>query len=336
MSGLTGASLDRLILAGIVGAAAVSLAVRCHAVPGLAPQGPLAVAVALLALRLGRACLQARRGDLPWGRLLLPGVLFAEGAAALLRPGPAWLWTRAATLAALEGVLLVLAWRVWRQRGAEAEGWPEARLALRLEAFLPPRAARMISVELVVLAGALRFLAGGWRQRPAEGGFSYHRDSSLGAILVALPALILADLLLVEVLLRHGPAWLRWAVHGLDAYGLLWLLGFWSSLRLRPHRVADGQLHLHRGILRQARVPLAGLIHVAPVSSLLEGPERKAFLGGAVPFGARGGAELLLSLDEPVAPLGLFGPGRPVTRLVVAVDDGPAFQAALTAARPSR
>lgn len=329
MAGKTAGTLDRLILAGIVGAAAVSLAARIHTVPGLSPQVPFAVALGLLALRIGRACLEARRGELPWGRLLLPGVLFAEGAAALIHPGPAWLWARAATLAALEGALMVLAWRVWRQRGAEAEGWPEARLARRLELFLPPRAARMISVELVVLAGALRFLAGGWRSRPEGGGFSYHRESSLGAILVALPALVLADLLLVEVLLRHVPVWLRWTIHGLDAYGLLWLLGFWASLRLRPHRVVGGQLQLHRGIARQAHLPMARLISVEPVSSLLEGAERKAFLGGAASFGARGGAELLLTLDEPVVPLGLFGAGRPVTRVVVAVDDGPAFRAAL-------
>lgn len=329
MAKLPAQTVDRLLLAGLgltlATWLAAFMAARLHHIPYLTVRGAMLAFLVLLGLRLGRGVGQVLGGELPWGRLLLPGLIFIEGVEALVHTGPGWLWAKAATVVVLELAILVAAAQVWRHPAQGAGQWPEEQLATRLEGFLAPRLARVLSVELVILAGALRFLAGGWRRQAAAGGFSYHRESTLGALLMALPVMVLADLLLMEVLLRRLSPWIRWTVHGLDLYGLLWVVGFWASLRLRPHRISAGMVHLHRGVVGRATFPLAQVADLVSVPPLLEGEERRAFLGGAAPFGARGGPEVLVKLSEPFTPIGLFGARRPLASAVVAVDDAQAF-----------
>lgn len=326
------ALLDRLLLVLLV--AALALAGLCRLAPalhGLAPAA-LAAAVALLALRLLRGAALARAGRQPWPRLLLPALLLVEGGAGLLWPGARGSALKAATAGVLEVLLLALAWRAWRAGGSGSGGLPEVRLAEHLALFLPPAAARAAALELVLLGSAGALLAG--RSRLPGDGFSYHRESALGAFLPALPLLLPAELLLVEVLLRSTAPWLRWTIHGLDLYGLLWLLGFWHTVRTRPHRLAGDVLHLHTGLLSRLEVPRSALQGELPLPGGMAEGGREALLKGVPRLGLKGGPEVVLALDPPATPWGVLGAGPPAARVRVGVDDPAAFRAALGLARP--
>jgi len=324
--------LDRLLTLGLVLLLAGAALLRSG--HGTASRLIFAGALALLALRLVRNALRARRGDLPWGRLALPGLLLVEGLAALAKLGPNGMVVRAATVLLLEVGLLWLAWRAWRDRRSALvetpeESLPERRLAHRLQSFLGPRASRLIALELVVLGGACQALLGRGRGPVDADSFSYHRESFLGSLLLALPVMAVGDLLLLDLFLRHTTPWIRWGVHALDLYGMLWVLGLWQSMRARPHRLNDEALWVHRGVLGSLWIPRALLGELRPIPVFDDPSEQKAFLGDAAALAVSGGTEFLLDLTEPLRPTGFLGQGRPRSRVRLSVDDPEAFRRAL-------
>ncbi|HEX8109422.1 MAG TPA: hypothetical protein VF516_16945, partial [Kofleriaceae bacterium] len=249
------------------------------------------------------------------------GVWWGDGARA-------WQLARLATAVALELAFVALAIRQLRR--ATGDELAEDRLARPLAQLLPPRAARLISFELVIMTLALRFPFDG--RRPSPPGFTYHRDSPLRLFLPVLPLLGAGDVALLElVLLPHAPGWLRIVVHVLAVYGLLWVVGLWSSLRSRPHVIGDGRAVLHRGVLCRVEVPLAAIASVAPVPVFSDDWKRRAYRKGAIRLDIAGPPALELRLREPVRPVGVLGPGRPGDRLLVSVDDLEGFQRAIAA-----
>ena len=156
-----------------LGSAALVLRLRQPGHPALPTLA--AILLLLLALRLLSMGRDWQTGRLPATRLLLPAVLLAEGLGlAMAGASPAATRVRFATAAGLELLLLVLAARTLRQTRSLPGQWPEDRIAAAFAAFVPPRAARLMALELVMLGSALGFLVGGFRQEAPE-GFSHHR-----------------------------------------------------------------------------------------------------------------------------------------------------------------
>jgi len=285
--------------------------------------------LAFLAARLAMIATRVRRDRLPWTRLLIPAALLVEGCGLLFTqtPGP-WRAAKIATALALElGLLGLVAHRFLRLR-PEPGVLPEDHLAEPLAAFLPPRLARLIALETVLLGSALRFLAGGWR-RPDPPGLSYHRASALAAILPALPLLLLSDLVLLEVMLRTLQPWIRALIHALDLYGILWVLGLWAGFRRRPHRVDGQTVPLHKGLLARLEIQKDRIVSVGTVPAFDDDWARLRFQRAAIPFQIPGAPQLLLELDAPVRAVGLLGPGPAKTRVIVSTDDPEALRKAL-------
>ncbi len=282
-----------------------------------------------LALRLGMLAAAWRRGRLPGTRLLLPAVILVEGLGLAMQPGPRGQLVRTATAVALEIVLFGLALRAWLRRPKAAGGLPEDALIPAFQAFLPPGLARMTALELVLAGGALRFLAGGWRRRDPE-GFGYTGKASLGAVLPILPLLAIGDVLLLEVLTRHSSPWLRFGLHAAGLYGFLWITGLWASMRARPHTVKDGLATFHHGLLGSLTVPVTGIEGVEAMPAFKDDWARLAFLRGVIQLQTPGPAQMLLKLKEPVAPVGLLGPGRARERVLIGVDEPEALRRALS------
>lgn len=283
----------------------------------------------LLAMRIVGLAAAWRKGGLPATRMLIPAVVLAEGLGLTLSGASARaLQVRLGTALALEVLLLVLAVRAWRSTRSRTGLWPEDRLAAAFEAFVPPRAARLMALELVMLGGALRFLLGGFRD-PAPEGFSHHRESALRSFLPILPLLIPGDVLLMKALFSGLPPWARWTLHGSTAYAVLWLVGFYASIKARPHQIQDGEVHLHQGLVKSVAFPAASVQSAAPLPDFDDDWARHAHLKGVSRLVAKGAPLLELALAVPVRVEGLLGPGRPTRRLLVSVDDPAAFRAAL-------
>jgi len=285
--------------------------------------------LALLALRLIALARDWRHSRLPGTRLLLPGVVLVEGLGLVAtRASHLALQLRLGTALVLELLLLALAVKAWRNARPRPGTWPEDRIAAAFEAFVPPRAARLMALELVLVGSALRFLSGGFRD-PAPPGFSHHREAALGSFLPALPLLIPGDFLLLHALFPHLAPWLSWTLHASTVYAVLWLFGFYASLKARPHQVCDGQVQLHQGLMKAVSFPVTRIQSVGALPDFDDDWARHAHLKGVQKLAASGAPVLELTLSEPVQVRGFLGLSRPTTRLAVSVDDPAAFRAAL-------
>jgi hypothetical protein len=303
---------------------AVAATVGLRAIGRESWQSALAVAFAVLGVRVAVMAWGAARRELPWSRLLLPGIILLEGLGLWWR-GAAVLWQlRLGTVVGLELAFVVVAIRELRRTTAGAEPL-EARIARALAALLPPRAARLVAFELVIVGSALRFVIGGWR-RGVPAGFTYHRESALRLLLPILPLLGIGDILFLElVLLPHAATWLRVVVHGLAIYGLIWLVGLYASVRARPHQLVDGRLTLHRGMLRRLTVPVEQIASIDELPSFADDWKKRAYCKGAIRVDVAGPTILELRLRTAARPIGVLGDGAPGTRVLVAVDDPASF-----------
>jgi len=226
------------LLWGLLLALGVALVVVRFRAPGSSALPWLTAALLLvLSLRVLMLFWDWRQARIPGSRLLLPLVILVEGLGLVLS-GASHLALRLplGTPLPLEVRVLAPALRALRTGRPPSGTWPEERIAAAFEAFVPPRAARLMALELVMLGSAVRFLFGGFRS-PAPPGFSLHRETFLRAFLPVLPLLIPVDLFLIHVLFPHMPPWLRWFLHGSTLYSVLWMVGLYATLRQRPHQI---------------------------------------------------------------------------------------------------
>ena len=272
----------------------------------------LVVALALLGARILGMVRQAACGNLPWTRLLLPSIVWVE---AVGLSGHAMWQVRLGTAVLLELAFVVVAIHALRSRARGGEA-SEVRLARAFAALVPPSFAKLAAIEMVIVGSAMRFLFGGWRH-PAPVGFTYHRESGLRTLLPMLPLLGVGDVLLLElVVLPHAALWGRIVIHAVAAYGLIWLVGVYASLRARPHRLVHGQLELHRGVLRERTVDVAMIASIGPLPTFADDWKKRAYVKGAVKFDIAAAHVLEMRLHDG-------------TRLLVGVDDPAAFVAAV-------
>ena len=285
--------------------------------------------LALMALRVVALVRDWRRGRIPGTRILLPALLPVEGLGLVLTQASRLaLQLRLGTALALELLLLILAVRALRNARSLPGTWPEDRIAAAFEAFVPPWAARLMALELVMLGSAFRFLFGGFCEA-APAGFSHHREAALRAILPAVPLMIPGDFLLMKALSTGLAPWLRWLLHGSTVYAVLWLVGLYATLKARPHQIREGCVQLHLGLMKACSFPVALVTSAAPLPEFEDDWARHAYMKGVPKLVAKGNAVLELRLSEPIRVRGLLGPGRPTQRLAVSVDAPSAFLAAL-------
>jgi hypothetical protein len=284
----------------------------------------------LLALRVLALIRDGQRGRIPLTRILLPALILLEGLGLILTStSHLALRLRFGTALALEALLVFLAVRSWRTSRSLPGIWPEDRMAASFEAFVPPQAARLMALELVMLASAIRFLAGGFR-KPAPPGFSLHQETFLRALLPVLPLLIPTDLFLLHALVPHMAPWLRWFLHFSTIYSVLWMVGLYATIRQRPHQVDESTVSLHMGLLGSLQVRRDLILSAAPLPEFEDDWAKRQYMKGMHKLLRTGAPAVELRLAETVTGTGLLGPSsRKLDRVAVSVDNPSAFIAAL-------
>ncbi len=289
-----------------------------------------AILLLLLALRVLTMIRDWRQGRLAGTRIMLPALILVEGLGLILtRTSDLALNLRLGTALVLEVLLLILAVGAWRNTRSLPRAWPEARIAAAFEAFVPPRAARLMALELVMLGSAICFLFGGFR-KPAPPGFSLHRETFLRAFLPVLPLLIPTDLFLIHALFPRMAPWLRWFLHVSTVYSVLWMIGLYATLKQRPHQVDETFVSLHMGLLGSLRLRKDQILSAAPLPEFDDDWTKRDYMQGVHKLVRTGAPAVELRLTEAVVSTGLLGPSsRRCDRVAVSVDDPSAFLAAL-------
>jgi hypothetical protein len=185
----------------------------------------------------------------------------------------------------------------------------------------------MLGYEL----GVLYYALGCWGKRPAGNesmAFSYHRRGSYGAIVAALLMVLPVEMVAVHFGLQTWSRPAAWILTGLELYGVLWLIGDYQAVRLRPLLVDGDALYVRLGLRWTARVPYEQIRRARPRERGEVCTRRSpGYLSAALLVDP----QLILELDESVLARGPYGIRKKVTRVGLAVDDVDRLKAALAA-----
>lgn len=199
------------------------------------------------------------------GKWLLPVLIVLEGV--LVWSGLVDLRAAIAFVVGLEILLLLVASRqiivaIRRYRQSRAAGLDLAAATEDgLVILLPRKIARLITLE-----PALWYCLGIWlvRRRPSNPSqFPYHQRSILGALVIAVMVSAPVEILLFELLIPWP--WLRWLLLITSIYAVLWMLGLYASLVVRPHGLEAETISLQYGVLARARIPYREIRAVSAV-----------------------------------------------------------------------
>lgn len=203
--------------------------------------------------------------------------------------------------------------RAYRQEGGDAPRFEEAFPRAAREALGSLRVVDLFASEVIVLYFALA----AWRRRPAvpEGAVAYtaHRDRAWGGIAFALGMVLVVEIVVVHILVSLWSATLAWVLTALGIYSLLWLVGDFRALVLRPSLLTHDTLRLRIGMRWAADVPLSQVQSIrayTPADSNRPIPRLTVV----------GEPRHVLELAAPVEVRGLFGTRRTAQELAVALD----------------
>ena len=277
--------------------------------------------------------LGVRRGGLPWV-VLLPTFLSGLGLSHLLvgEHEPLALTGLEVVAVAAELTLLVVVFRgvsrAAREIGRDA-GDPLVAVADRVRSTLGHGlAGRLAGAEL----GALWFATAGWlRPVPGHGRaqrFAYGKDT--GAIYAAIIGVALVEVFAVHLLVSRWSEAVAWVLTALSIYSVLWLLGDWRAVRLRPITVHPDRVVLRAGLRWTLEVPRDRIVAVRRRDWRRPFGEEEGDLSLAL----FGDPDVVIELAGPLTAAGPFGIRREGSRIGVSVDDPTALVDSLSRRPP--
>jgi len=188
------------------------------------------------------------------------------------------------------------------------------------------RLATFVSMEVTIVYYSLF----AWRTPDPAGDetITLHKESGWGSILACILTLIVAESIGLHLALQ---LWFRpvvvWSVTALDVYGILWLLGDYHALRLRPTIAGSDTLHVRHGLRWSVDIPLANIASIDPVSREEEWKGKKSVLKLTMFDEPR----YLVRLREPQTANGIAGITKRIEAIAIRPDDDERFRRLLRA-----
>ena len=243
--------------------------------------------------------------------IIRAGFLFPSGSVKMIVAGICEL--------ALIGIAMIYVQQV-RKADRETEVDPVEAIKTAVQTMLPlPVAGNALAAELAILYYA--FFS--WRAKPHvpvnTQAFTDYKKVGQVDLLSVLPIACVLETIPVHLLLQRWNSAAAWAVTGLSAYGLIWLVGLARSFRLRPTLIAQDYLYLRYGLIFQLKVPRSFIAcsRRAVADDALFAVPRKTQPTHYIEFVREVTAE------------GLFGFQRSLTRVALTFDDQLAFERVL-------
>jgi len=187
------------------------------------------------------------------------------------------------------------------------------------------RAARAVAFEIATFYYAVF----GWR-RDAPPGFTVHRRNGWGVVVTVFIFLIGIESVAAHLVVQLWSVKAAWILTALDLYGILWLLGDYQALRLRPTHIERDTLIVNYGLRWRMTIPLSSIEAIEPVRT-----EKAWNRKGVLKVAMLDEPRLLVRLREPQTAFGLAGLTRTIDAVAILADDDAAFETTLRAAMPA-
>jgi hypothetical protein len=167
-----------------------------------------------------------------------------------------------------------------------------------------------------------------WRDRPAVGpgrAFSYHRAGSYGAIVFALLMVSACEIVAMHVAVSFASSAAAWLVTALGLYGVVWILGDYQAVRLRPLMVGADGLVVRLGLRWSVSIPRDAIAAISPAPK----PPRARRAPGHLHAALVAPPQWQVTLREPLLARGPYGITKRVTTVALAADDRAGLRQAL-------
>ncbi|MGF1473879.1 MAG: hypothetical protein ACFB50_19330 [Rubrobacteraceae bacterium] len=211
-----------------------------------------------------------------------------------------------------------------RNRDSGFDGWRALEGGLTI--LLPQLAARLIVSELRTFYCLFKWALRRTRLRKEE--FSYHKRSTLDMLVLMIVLVTPVEVLVIELLLQAflPLIWLRVLVVFLEICFLFWIVGFYASRVVLPHRLGATGLRLHHGIFAEGFIPYTEIQSTKQVRR--KAPEwgdglRTTEDGAYLAIG--GSTNVKLELGTSHVLRGFFRATVPVDTVYLAVDEPKVF-----------
>ncbi len=227
----------------------------------------------------------------------------------------------------LLGVVLARARRVSRVLRAADSADPVEKIRLACEGiFGPGRLAGFLSAEIAILWFALFSWRRGSspeseRRSPGE-SVTFYRASGWPTVLAVVFLLIAGEGFGAHVLLSKWSVRAAWTFTALDLYSVLWLLGDFQALRLRPATFDGEVLRLRFGMRWSARIDASNILSVTRLSPGAFPKTRETLR-----FSMLDEPLYAIAFREPAAFRGIAGLERRIRAVGVLPDDSAGFEA---------
>ena len=221
--------------------------------------------------------------------------------------------------------ILLVVRRVARIRRIDGSGDPAERIERACaELFGSGAVARGAAFEIATIYYAIS----GWRKR-APRGFTVHERSSWGTIACVFVFLIAIESVCAHLVVQLWSVKAAWIITALDLYGILWLIGDYHALRLRPTRIDGDTLILSYGLRWRASIALSSIAAIETVHGEAEWKRR-----GVLKVAILDEPRLLIRFTTPQSAHGLAGLTRTIEAVAILADDDSGFAGAMRAACP--
>ncbi|MBB2170833.1 hypothetical protein [Gluconacetobacter asukensis] len=286
-----------------------------------------------LCIRLLGILLDVYRGDSRWSHLIFPSGMMLI--CAIYASGTQIQSQARLLVACVELLLVFIAIKSFTRNTNNKFIFPEQIILEKAEAFFPPRTARILATELVVIVS---IFSGIRRSYPRDIQHATRFGYTDNAILRWIPLILVfcspVDIGLTHLALRalHTNA-AKWTLLILfaDIYTIIWIFGILEAMRQRPHYITENKLVVFRGPYKRAEIDLAQILSV----EVVETPSKRS-IPGAEKMTLKGVPTVQIQLNRPIHLVRwLKIDPTPISTFLVAADQPRALHEAVMASKKS-
>jgi hypothetical protein len=163
-----------------------------------------------------------------------------------------------------------------------------------------------------------------WRKKPvvplAARAVTVHEQSGWGSIVAGLLVVIAAESIGMHLLLQRWSATAAWIATALDAYGMLWLIGDYHALRLRPTLITRESIEIRHGLRWSATIDRANIAAIATVQREEDWKRRRTLKVALIDE-----PRFIIRLHHPVTATGIAGMRKTIDSIAIRPDDADSF-----------
>lgn len=158
---------------------------------------------------------------------------------------------------------------------------------------------------------------------PKKNEFTYHKNSGIVALLIAIIFIVGIETSIIHILLSKWSLTAAWIMTALSIYTAIQLFGFLKSIIKRPISIAGNKLFLRYGILSEANIDIENIDLVELTTKSIEFSKETRKLS---PFGDLESHNVVIRLKGECNLSGLYGINKKFKAIALFVDNKDDFK----------